>query len=140
MHTKQFTTTTKPIILFDGYCNLCDRSVNFVLKRDSKEYFLFCALQTNKATKILSDLNHKLKDMKSIVLIENNKTYTKSTAALRIVKKLNYGWPLLYAFIIIPPFIRNAVYDFVAKRRYTWYGKKDTCRIPTENEISRFIC
>ncbi len=129
----------KAIVLFDGVCNFCNASVNFVIKHDSKNHFLFTPLQSEKGKQLLRNYQLDENEMKSFVLIENNTAYSKSTAALRVTKHLNRLFPLLYGFIIVPPFIRNAVYDLIAKNRYKWFGKKDTCMIPTEEMKRKFI-
>src|SRR5437868_10495616 len=105
----------QPTILFDGVCNLCNSAVQFVIKRDKNNYFSFASLQSATGQKLLSEHDLSLNDLNSFILIENNKAYTRSTGALRVVKKLNGLWPLLYGFIIVPPFIRNAVYNQIAK-------------------------
>lgn len=128
-----------PVILFDGVCNLCNGAVQFVIKHDTKKQFRFASLQSEFGQKILSENGFDTESLKSFILIENNKIYTKSTAALRVAKKLNAGWPLLYGFIIVPPFIRNGVYNFIARNRYKWFGKQDACWMPTPDLKSRFI-
>ena len=127
------------IILFDGVCNLCNSSINFVIKRDKNDRFKFATLQEEPGVSLLKRYNIDTFNTDSIILIENGKAYVKSTAALRVAKKLSGGWPLLYAFIIIPAFIRNWVYDYVAKNRYKWYGKKDSCMIPTPELKAKFL-
>ena len=133
--------SNKSIVLFDGVCNLCNSSVNFVLKRDKHNHFLFASLQSDAAKKLLLQLNQEksIINLDSIILIENNTVYSKSTAALRIAKKMGFPYLLLYPFSIIPKFIRNSVYDFIAKNRCKWFGKRDTCRIPTKTELNKFI-
>ena len=128
----------KPVLLFDGYCNLCSNSVVFVVKREKGDAFRFASLQSGFTDKLLQKVSHKDDAPDSIVLVEDGKTYFRSTAALRITKKLKWPWPLLYAFIIIPPFIRNWVYDLIAKRRYKWFGKKEQCFIPAEDMSHKF--
>lgn len=132
-------TNNKSIILFDGVCNLCNSSVQFILKRDYKKQFLFASLQSDAATKLLLQLNYKNNDLNSIVLIEGNKIYTKSTAALKIAKKLNLIWNWLYVFIIIPKRLRDFIYDFIAKNRYKWFGKRDICIVNSLKYKERFI-
>lgn len=127
------------IILFDGVCNLCNSSINFVIRHDPKNRFQFAALQSEIGASLTEEFTIDPNDTDSIILIENNTAYVKSTAALRIAKGLSGAYPLLYAFIIIPTFIRNKVYDYVAKNRYKWYGKKDSCMIPTPELKSRFL-
>ncbi len=129
----------KSIILFDGICNLCNASVYFIIKHDKKEQFLFASLQSDAAKEILLQYNSKKIKFDSIVLIEKNEIYEKSTAALRIAKSLSGGFKFLYLFIIIPKFIRDWVYNYIAKNRYKWYGKKESCMIPSPKLINRFI-
>lgn len=127
----------KSLILFDGVCNFCNDSVNFVIDRDPTGRFLYASLQSEYGTELASAQQKPLPD--SIVLLENNKIYMKSTAALRIAAKLTGLWPLLYTFIIIPAFIRNLVYDFIAMNRYKWFGKKEECMIPAPEVRARFL-
>jgi len=129
----------KSIILFDGVCNLCNSSVNFIIKHDKKKHFLFASLQSDATKEIL--LHHSLNKIifDSIILIEDTIIYEKSTAVLRIAKKLNNGFQLLYVFILIPKILRDKIYDYIAKNRYKWYGKKDTCMLPTKDLKSRFL-
>ena len=128
----------KPVLLFDGYCNLCSNSVVFIVKREKGDTFRFASLQSDIADKLLKEANHKEDAPDSIVLVENDKTYYRSAAALKIAKKLKWPWPLLYAFIIIPPFIRDWIYDAIAKRRYKWFGRKEQCFIPPEDMSHKF--
>jgi predicted DCC family thiol-disulfide oxidoreductase YuxK len=128
-----------PIIFFDGVCNLCNSSVNFIIDRDKNRYFRYSALQSDTAAKYLSNLEPNHTDLGTILLLENGKVYAKSTAALRIARKLSTLWPLLYVFIIIPPFLRNIIYDFIARNRYKWFGKQETCRIPEPELKSLFL-
>jgi len=128
----------KPVLLFDGYCNLCSNSVVFVLKREKGDTFRFASLQSEFADELLKKVNHKNITPDSIVLVENEEIYFRSAAALRIAKKLKWPWPLFYAFIIIPPFIRDWFYDAIAKRRYKWFGKKEQCFIPPEDMSYKF--
>jgi len=118
------------IILFDGMCNLCSESVQFVLKRDPKLKFRYASLQSNFGQEIATKYQLPAKDFDSFLLLEGDKLYMRSTAALRVLKRLNGLWPLLYGLIIIPPFIRNVIYDWIAANRYKWFGKKTECWIP----------
>ena len=127
------------IILFDGVCNLCNASVNFAIKRDKKEVFKFAALQSEVGKELASKFNIDSTQTDSIVLIDKDKFYIKSTAALHIAKYLSAGYPLLYGFMIVPNFIRNWVYDFVARNRYQWYGKKESCMVPTPELKDKFL-
>jgi len=132
-------TTNKKIILFDGVCNLCTGSVNFVIKRDKKDVFRFAALQEGVGKELMTSYNIDSTKTDSIVLIENGKAYVKSTAALRAARYLPGAWPLLYGLMIVPKFIRNWVYDIIARNRYKWYGKKDQCMIPTPELRAKFL-
>lgn len=127
------------IILFDGICNLCNGSVQYVIKHDPHGIFKFAALQSEAGQKILQQYNLPGERFNSFILIENGRVFTRSTAALRVVKRLKGFSKLLYAFIIIPAFIRNFVYDFIAKNRYRWFGKKESCMIPTAWLMERFL-
>ena len=129
----------KPIVLFDGVCNLCNRVVQFIIKRDKKKQFLFASLQGKTGQEVLKKFNLSPTDFDSFVVLDGDKIYTRSTAALRMLKKMNGGWNLLYAFIIVPRYIRNAVYDWIARNRYKWYGKRDECMIPTPELKERFL-
>jgi len=117
------------VILFDGHCNLCNGAVRFIINRDKKEYFRYASLSWPIAKACLRDYP-EYAQFDSILLYEQNKIYAKSTAALRIAGKLDGMWPLLKIFIVVPRFIRDAVYDWIAKNRYRWFGKKSTCMIP----------
>lgn len=128
-----------PVILFDGVCNLCNNSVQFVIKRDKKKQFYFTSLQSNAGQQLLKQYQLSPGKFDSFVLIENGKAYTRSTAALRVVKRLGGLLSFLYAFIIIPPFIRNAIYDYVARNRYKWFGKSESCMLPTPELRARFL-
>jgi predicted DCC family thiol-disulfide oxidoreductase YuxK len=129
----------QPIVLFDGVCNLCNGAVQFIIRHDKKNIFMFASLQSEVGRKILEQYNFPLDELNSFILIENNKAYTRSTGALRVAKKLNGLWPLLYGFIIIPKFIRDSIYNRVAGNRYKWFGKKDACMIPTPELKARFL-
>ncbi|WP_323757774.1 thiol-disulfide oxidoreductase DCC family protein [Roseivirga sp.] len=127
------------ILLFDGVCNLCNSSVNFIIDRDPKKHFKFAALQSDFGQTKLKELGFNQEEFDSLVLLSNGKIYRKSSAALRIAKKLKGLWPFLYIFIIIPPFIRHGVYDIIGKNRYKWFGKQDSCRMPTPELKQRFV-
>ena len=133
------TNKKKAIILFDGVCNLCNSSVQFVIKHDNKNQFLFASLQSDASRKLLLQFNYENPKMKSIVLIENDNVYDKSTAALRIAKKLARPWNLLYLFIILPKAFRDFFYNIIAKHRYRWFGKRDTCLPVIGKYKNRFI-
>lgn len=127
-----------PIILFDGECNFCDSSVQFIIKNDSKGIFHFASLQSDTGQELLK--KHDVpSDIDSMILIEGDKVYYKSAAALRICRHLKGAWKLLYALLIVPRPIRNIVYDFIAKNRYKWFGKKESCMLPSPSVRARFI-
>ena len=129
----------KPIILFDGVCNLCQGSVQFILKHDKKQQFLFASLQSQVAHELLRSFKNNSPSNKSFVLIENGSMFIRSTAALRVCRRLNGAFPLLYGLMIVPAFIRNAVYDLVARNRYKWFGKLKECWLPTPELSARFL-
>ena len=128
-----------PIILFDGVCNLCSASVRFVIQRDSAERFRFGSLQSNAGRRLLEAYGLHDNPLSSVILINQQKAYTKSSAALAIARLLDWPWPLMYGFIIVPKFARDAVYDFIGNRRYRWFGKQDRCWIPPQPVAHRFI-
>ena len=130
---------THSIILFDGVCNLCNGAVNFVIKRDPGNVFKFTPLQEKQGVLLLKKHAIDAQELDSIVLVENKKVYTKSSAALRIARKLSGLWPLFFVLLIIPRFIRDGVYDFIAKNRYKWFGKKEQCMIPTPGLREKFL-
>lgn len=126
------------IILYDGLCKLCNGSVKFIIKRDSKALFKFQALQNyQEIQKLDSQFQKQIPD--SIIYIQEEKILSKSTAAIMICKKLDGLWPIFYVFIIIPKPIRDYLYDIIAKYRYSWFGKHDSCMIPNRNIKDRFI-
>ena len=127
------------IILFDGVCNLCNGAINFIIKHDPKGIFKFASLQGETGKQLLAQHNIDPQETDSIVLIDNDQVSVKSSAALRIAKNLNQGYPLLFGFMIIPTFIRNGVYDCIAANRYKWFGKKESCMLPTPELRSRFL-
>jgi len=122
---------THPVILFDGVCNLCSSSVQFIIRHDKNRVFRFASLQSPFGQAVLQYFNLPLTELNSFILLEDDKIYTRSGGALKAAKKLDglYSW--LYAFIIVPPFIRNGVYNIIARNRYKWMGKKDACWLPT---------
>ena len=130
----------KKLILFDGVCNLCDASVQYIIKHDKNDLFRYAALQSEVGQKVISKFNIDTAKTDSILLYskENGISY-KSTAALKIASKLGFPRNLMVVFLIIPAFIRNLVYDYIAKNRYKWYGKKEECMIPTPELKSKFL-
>jgi predicted DCC family thiol-disulfide oxidoreductase YuxK len=129
----------QPIVLFDGVCNFCNNTINFVIKRDRKNTLRFTTLQSFPANQLLEQYGLSGSGMQSFVFIENGKAYTKSTAALRVCKYLTLFWPLVYAFIIVPRFIRDGVYDYIASNRYKWFGSKEECMVPNAAVKRKFL-
>lgn len=127
------------IILFDGVCNLCNGAINFIIERDTNNVFRFATLDSEIAEQLSVKYNIDLSKIDSIILISDNRAFIKSSAALHIAKDLSASWPLLYGFMIFPKFIRNAVYDLIAKNRYKWFGKKDSCMVPTAELRAKFL-
>ncbi len=144
MHTintnqQRYLEQSRSIILFDAVCNLCNGSVQFVIKHDKKKIFLFAALQSDAGQALLKKYNLPSTDFHTFVLIQNNEVFLTSTAALTVAKQLYGIIKLMYIFIIVPPFIRNSIYNFIAKNRYKWFGKNDSCIIPTKDFRNRFL-
>lgn len=131
-------TYNHSIVLFDGVCNFCNQSVQFIIKHDSKGRFFFASLQSDIAVSVMEEYSHQV-DLGSIVLIEKEKVYFSSTAVLFICRKLDGFWKLAYVLIIIPRPIRDAFYRWFAKRRYKFFGKRETCMIPTLEIRNRFL-
>jgi len=130
----------KKIILFDGVCNLCESSVLFVIKRDKKDIFRFVALQSDLGKEIIEHIGLSKKNIDSVILYEPGISYNyKSAAAIEIAKDLGGFFHLGTIFKIIPSGLRNLLYDYIAKNRYLWYGKKDNCLLPTEEIKSKFL-
>src|SRR6266498_2986558 len=128
----------KPIILFDGVCNFCNSMVNFIISQDKKNVFLFYALQSDSGKKLLEEYKIDWKANDSFVVIENDKAYMKSNATLRLYGKLPWYWKWTQVFWIVPRFIRDGVYNFIAKNRYRWFGKKEKCMVPTPATSEKF--
>ena len=127
------------IILFDGVCNFCNFWVNFIIDRDKDDIFKFAALQSEAGQKLLNKFNMKTEDFDTFILIDGEICFTKSTAALKIARKLNFPVKILYYFIFIPKFLRDLIYSLIAKNRYRFFGKRDVCRIPSYEERKKFL-
>jgi predicted DCC family thiol-disulfide oxidoreductase YuxK len=127
------------LVLFDGACNLCNGFVQFVVARDPGGRFQFGALQSASARRVLElhDTPAPLPD--AIVLVDDGQLFTRSTAALRIARRLTFPWPLAYAFLAVPRPLRDWIYDLIARHRYRWFGTRDHCMVPTPALRSRFI-
>lgn len=126
------------IVLFDGECNFCDASVQFIIKNDPKGNIRFASLQSAIGQKLLK-AQHVPADIDSMIFIEESKVYYKSAAAFRICRYLKAPWKWLYPLVIIPFPIRNLMYDIIATNRYTWFGKKESCMIPPPDIRNRFL-
>ena len=129
----------KPVILYDGICNLCNSSVRFILKHDTREKFLFSSLQSDASKNLLLHLNCKIIEMNSILLVENGQIHEKSEAVLKIASELRFPWNLTASFRVLPRKVRDSMYDFVARNRYRWFGKKDSCVYTVNTYENRFI-
>ena len=132
-------TENHAAVLFDGVCNLCNASVNFIIDHDPGEYFQFASLQSEEAEELLAMCSDGPVTLETIVLIENGTCYDRSTAVLRIARRLSGVWSLAYAFMLIPRPLRDAVYDRIARSRYDWFGKRESCRVPTPDLEDRFL-
>lgn len=129
----------KPILLFDGVCTMCNHLVTFVIRRDPQGKFRFASLQSVTGQRLLQQVKLPTANFNTFVLIEGNRYYTKSTAALHLFKKLGYLWGLLYLLMIVPRPLRDMVYHWVARNRYKWFGIKDQCMMPTPDIKERFL-
>lgn len=128
-----------PIVVFDGECNFCSSIVAFVIKRDGRGVFRFAPFQSEAGRSLLEEHGVRGDYFDSFILIDEGRLYTRSEAALRLWRKLGGLWSLTYAFIVVPGFVRDAVYDLVARNRYRWFGKKDECMIPGPEVRERFL-
>ena len=127
-----------PIILFDGVCNLCSGAVQFVIERDPAARFRFAALQSPVAARLMEST--RIGDrLDSIVLVEDGRVWTQSTAALRIARRLRFPWPVAYAMIVVPRPLRDWIYNLVARNRYRWFGQREACMVPTPALRARFL-
>jgi predicted DCC family thiol-disulfide oxidoreductase YuxK len=127
------------VVLFDGVCNLCNRFVHFVIARDPSGRFHFGALQSDAARRMLREAHTPATVPDSIVLVDEGRVFTRSTAALRVARGLRFPWPLAYGLIAVPRPLRDWVYDIVARNRYVWFGKRDACMVPTPDLRARFL-
>ncbi len=127
------------VVLFDGVCNFCNRSVAFIAAHDPGAHFFFAALQSDVARRLIALAGSKDNLPDSVALIEDGQIYTHPIAALRILRRLRFPWPLFYVLIVLPKWLRNGVYSWVARHRYGWFGKQDACMVPTPALRSRFL-
>jgi predicted DCC family thiol-disulfide oxidoreductase YuxK len=128
-----------PVILFDGVCNYCNAVVNFIIRQDKKNLLRFASLQSSAGQRLLKQYHLPTEQLNSFVFISKGRAYTRSTAGLMLYNHLPWYWKWVQLFRIIPPIFRNAVYDFVAKNRYKWFGKKDQCMVPAPELRQRFL-
>lgn len=128
--------TEKGVILFDGVCNLCNQSIQLIIKRDKQDYFRFAALDSDYGRMLVAKYQVTAD---SIVLIEKEQAYTQSDAALRIARRLSGLYPLLYAAMVIPKFVRDRVYRLIARNRYRWFGKRQSCWLPSPQLSKKFL-
>ncbi|PYV92606.1 MAG: thiol-disulfide oxidoreductase DCC [Acidobacteria bacterium] len=133
------TNRQTSIILFDGVCNLCNNSVNFIISRDPHKHFKFAALQSLAGQRLLQENDLHPRQLETFILIEEGQVYSRSSAALQVAKRLNKPWPLLYVCKLMPVPIRDRIYNLVAKHRYRLFGKRETCMVPTSDVKERFI-
>jgi predicted DCC family thiol-disulfide oxidoreductase YuxK len=131
----------KSILLYDGVCNMCDSTVQFAMKRDRGKRIHYAGLQSSIARQLMAAHNIQVNttELSTVYYIRNNKVYTKSTAILKVCMDLSGAWPLMGVFLIIPKFIRDRAYTFVAANRYRWFGKKDYCVLPSAEEKKLFL-
>jgi predicted DCC family thiol-disulfide oxidoreductase YuxK len=124
---------------FDGVCNFCNDAVNFIIRQDKKKIFRFAALQSEAGQKLLTTFHLPKENFTSFILIDEGKVYKGSTAGLRLYNKLPWFWKWTQVFWLVPKTIRDAIYQFIARNRYKWFGKKEACMIPTPDVRSRFL-
>lgn len=129
----------KRIIFFDGVCNLCNKSVQFIMRNSTDEIFLFAPLQSSQAIQFLKNHGASVQKMETIVYYNRGHISYKSTAALKIALKMNGLYPLLVIFMLVPRVLRDWVYDAIAGKRYLWFGKRDRCMVPSEETKNRFV-
>lgn len=130
---------SQPLVLFDGVCHLCTGSVQFLLKRDPEAHLRFASLQSKLGQKILKSQGLSQTDFRSFLFVEKGQLYQKSSAFLMASRHLSALWPILYLLIVLPRFLRDWVYDLVARNRYKWFGKREECWLPTKDIQARFL-
>ena len=127
------------IVLFDGVCHLCDGTVRFILKRERNAVLKFAPLQSDSGNSLLEQYGYPSDYLDGLILIEKNRAHDRSCACLRIARKLNFPWNLLFPLLIIPKSLRDFIYGIIAAVRYRWFGKKESCSLPTGEDQSRFL-
>ncbi len=128
-----------PVLLFDGVCNLCNGSVQWVLLHDRKAQFRFAALQSETGQALLRQFGLDPAQLDTVVLVDGDRVFLRSDAPLEVARRLGGGWALLYAFKVLPRPLRNAVYDWVARNRYRWFGRQEACMLPRPEWKGRFV-
>jgi predicted DCC family thiol-disulfide oxidoreductase YuxK len=127
------------IVLFDGICNFCVASIQFIIDRDPQEHFRFAPLQSSAGQSLLQKHNLNTDDFDTLILIEDGKAYHRTTAALRITRQLKGLWPAMYGLILVPRAVRDLIYNVLARHRYKLFGKRDACMIPSPELEDRFM-
>ena len=129
----------KGIVLFDGVCHLCDGAVRFILKRERAAELKFAPLQSDSGKSLLQKYGYTPNYLNGLILIENNRAHDRSSACLRIAGKLSFPWNLLFPLLLIPKPLRDLIYGIIASVRYRWFGKKESCSLPTGEDPTRFL-
>ena len=132
-------TLQNPVILFDGICNFCNAGINFIIKQDNKKHFRFAALQSDAGQKILQQHGLPTEGFESFILVKDGKVYQRSAAGLKVYNQLSWYWKWTQLGWIAPKFIRDGIYNYIARNRYKWFGKKEACMIPSPEVRSRFL-
>jgi predicted DCC family thiol-disulfide oxidoreductase YuxK len=127
------------IVFFDGVCNLCNASVDFLVRRDRERHLRYASLQSDIGQRMLADVGLPTSEFGSFIYLDRGRLHMRSSGAIRVAMRLGGLWTLMGIFLVVPPFIRDAVYDGVARNRYRWFGKRDTCRLPTAEERDLFL-
>lgn len=130
-------TADRPVVIFDGVCNFCDSAVNFAIDRDPKGALAFAASQSDAGRALMGRFG--VESSETIYLVEGSRISDRSTAALRIARLLKFPWNLAAVFLVVPRPVRDAVYGLVARNRYRWFGRRDSCRMPTDRDRGRFL-
>ena len=139
MPNANAVTGEHAVILFDGVCNMCNSSVNYVIDHDPTERFRFASLQSETGAQYAAEQGIDASELSSMVLVEQGKAYLRSSAVLRVCRRLSGPAKLLWPFILLTSILRDPAYRFVANRRYKWFGKRDACRLPTKADRARFL-
>lgn len=138
-HRAEQSLEGAAVVFYDGVCGLCNRVVQFIIPRDRRGAFRFATLQSETGQRLLAAYGKDTSALDTFLLLEDGRVYDRSTAALRVVRRLGSLWPLLYGFIVLPRPLRDALYRFVAKRRYRWFGESESCLLPPPGVRDRFL-